>query len=165
MASRCTCISTIIRNLSFIPGNDLEMCANPTLLKIFSRLLIFKHTHPYISFGAASSSNCGDTVAATKASHDSDDGDGGASESESDMSDSDEGSYLQSDRDVARRLHIKYNLFYSKASNKVGATSDSISSIDPECIFLLRENTLVSIANISGCLNLSQLGMFSSSLI
>lgn len=40
---RCTCLSTIIRNLSFIPGNDVEMSRHAGLLLVLGRLLLLKH--------------------------------------------------------------------------------------------------------------------------
>lgn len=40
---RCTCLSTIIRNLSFIPGNDVEMSKHAGLLLVLGRLLLLKH--------------------------------------------------------------------------------------------------------------------------
>lgn len=42
-SKRCTCISTIIRNLSFIPGNDVEMSKHAGLLLVLGRLLLLKH--------------------------------------------------------------------------------------------------------------------------
>lgn len=40
---RCTSLSTIIRNLSFIPGNDVEMSKHAGLLLVLGRLLLLKH--------------------------------------------------------------------------------------------------------------------------
>jgi hypothetical protein len=45
LMNRIVCISTILRNLSFVPGNDLEMCKNTLLLKLLGRLIVLKHTH------------------------------------------------------------------------------------------------------------------------
>lgn len=42
-SKRCTCISTIVRNLSFIPGNDVEMSKHAGLLLVLGRLLLLKH--------------------------------------------------------------------------------------------------------------------------
>lgn len=42
-SKRCTCLSTIIRNLSFIPGNDVEMSRHAGLLLVLGRLLLLKH--------------------------------------------------------------------------------------------------------------------------
>lgn len=95
-------------------------------MKIFSRLLILKHTHPYMS---------------------------DATDDQDSDSDSDDAAYLSSERDCARRLHLKYNLFYSTR----GGDKWDKSSMDPECVSVLRENTMVSLANIAGALDLSQL--------
>ena len=39
----CNCVSNIIRNLSFVPGNDVEMAKNPSLLLILAKLLLLHH--------------------------------------------------------------------------------------------------------------------------
>jgi AT-rich interactive domain-containing protein 1 len=41
--STCNCVSNIIRNLSFVPGNDVEMAKNPALLLILAKLLLLYH--------------------------------------------------------------------------------------------------------------------------
>ncbi|KAM8833554.1 AT-rich interactive domain-containing protein 1B isoform 1-T1 [Synchiropus picturatus] len=46
MAKRCLCISNIVRGLSFIPGNDLEMSHHPALVLLLGRLLLLHHLHP-----------------------------------------------------------------------------------------------------------------------
>ncbi|XP_063955013.1 AT-rich interactive domain-containing protein 1A-like [Lytechinus pictus] len=43
---RCVCVSNIIRSLSFIPGNDLEMAKHPGLITVLSRILLLHHSHP-----------------------------------------------------------------------------------------------------------------------
>jgi len=40
------CISTIFRNLSFVPGNDYDMSRKTSFLAICGRLLLLKHWHP-----------------------------------------------------------------------------------------------------------------------
>lgn len=46
LARRCICVSNIIRSLSFIPGNDLEMSKHPGLLLLLGRLVLLHHRHP-----------------------------------------------------------------------------------------------------------------------
>ncbi|XP_057211198.1 AT-rich interactive domain-containing protein 1A isoform X1 [Triplophysa rosa] len=46
LARRCICVSNIVRSLSFIPGNDLEMSKHPGLLLILGRLVLLHHRHP-----------------------------------------------------------------------------------------------------------------------
>uniref|UniRef100_A0A8C2GRQ6 AT rich interactive domain 1Ab (SWI-like) n=1 Tax=Cyprinus carpio TaxID=7962 RepID=A0A8C2GRQ6_CYPCA len=46
LARRCICVSNIIRSLSFIPGNDLEMSKHPGLLLLLGRLVLLHHWHP-----------------------------------------------------------------------------------------------------------------------
>lgn len=46
LARRCICLSTIIRNLSFVPGNEAEMARSSVLLMVLGRLLLLHHEHP-----------------------------------------------------------------------------------------------------------------------
>jgi AT-rich interactive domain-containing protein 1 len=46
LARRCVCISNILRNLSFIPGNDREMSRHHGLLSLAGQLLLLHHRHP-----------------------------------------------------------------------------------------------------------------------
>jgi len=43
---RAVCLSTIFRNLSFVPGNEYELSQNGPFLAICGRLLLLKHWHP-----------------------------------------------------------------------------------------------------------------------
>jgi len=44
-SSRCLALSNVIRGLSFIPGNDLELARHPGVVATLSRLLLFHHQH------------------------------------------------------------------------------------------------------------------------
>jgi len=44
-SSRCLALSNVIRGLSFIPGNDLELARHPGVVATLSRLLLFRHQH------------------------------------------------------------------------------------------------------------------------
>lgn len=46
LARRCVCLSTILRNLSFVPGNEAEMARSVVLLGLLGRLLLLHHDHP-----------------------------------------------------------------------------------------------------------------------
>ncbi|XP_014219611.1 trithorax group protein osa-like [Copidosoma floridanum] len=46
LARRCVCLSTILRNLTFIPGNELEFTRNITFLSLLGKLLLLHHEHP-----------------------------------------------------------------------------------------------------------------------
>lgn len=156
LINRCICLSTIIRNLSFVPGNDVELCKYPVLLKILARLLVLKHTHKINLINKNKTDN-------------TDDGD--------EIDDS----YLDDEFECINKLR-KENLFYKIDDNlkSVVSSSDSEDSDKDEdadddveasedddeqdknewwwdCVHLLRENTLVTIANISGALNLNKL--------
>lgn len=45
LQARCLCVSNILRSLSFIPGNDIEMCRCLGLLRVLGRLLLLHHNH------------------------------------------------------------------------------------------------------------------------
>ncbi|XP_037549514.1 AT-rich interactive domain-containing protein 1A [Nematolebias whitei] len=46
LARRCICVSNIVRSLSFVPGNDLEMSKHPGLLLLLGHLVLLHHRHP-----------------------------------------------------------------------------------------------------------------------
>ncbi|KAK2588796.1 hypothetical protein KPH14_001671 [Odynerus spinipes] len=46
LARRCVCLSTILRNLTFIPGNESEFAKNVTFLSLLGKLLLLYHEHP-----------------------------------------------------------------------------------------------------------------------
>ncbi|XP_046669924.1 trithorax group protein osa isoform X4 [Homalodisca vitripennis] len=46
LARRCICISTILRNLTFVPGNEAEFAKNVTFLNLLGKLLLLHHEHP-----------------------------------------------------------------------------------------------------------------------
>uniref|UniRef100_A0A3P8UA35 AT-rich interaction domain 1B n=1 Tax=Cynoglossus semilaevis TaxID=244447 RepID=A0A3P8UA35_CYNSE len=46
LSKRCLCVSNIVRSLSFIPGNDLDMSRHPALVLLLGRLLLLDHQHP-----------------------------------------------------------------------------------------------------------------------
>lgn len=46
IARRCICLSTILRNLTFIPGNELEFSKNSAYLALMGKLLLVHHEHP-----------------------------------------------------------------------------------------------------------------------
>lgn len=46
LAKRCICISTILRNLTFVPGNEAEYSKSSTFLSLVGKLLLLHHEHP-----------------------------------------------------------------------------------------------------------------------
>ncbi|XP_058796614.1 trithorax group protein osa-like isoform X2 [Phymastichus coffea] len=46
LAQQCVCLSTILRNLTFIPGNELEFARNSMFLSLLGKLLLLHHEHP-----------------------------------------------------------------------------------------------------------------------
>ncbi len=122
LINRCICLSTIFRNLSFVPGNDVELCKNNSLLKILAKLLVFKHTHKIVFLNEDDNTEY--------------DSDGNVE-------------FLDEEFECIKELKVK-NLFYDNHAHE-GDQSWL------ECVNLLRENTLVTIANIAGQLRLNYL--------
>jgi hypothetical protein len=48
LVQRCIALSTIFRNLSFVPGNEQELCKFKLFLRLLARLLVFKHNHKIV---------------------------------------------------------------------------------------------------------------------
>ena len=46
IGKRAVCVSTILRNLSFVPGNEYELSKNPMLMAMLGKLLLLHHWHP-----------------------------------------------------------------------------------------------------------------------
>ena len=46
VGKRAVCISTILRNLSFVPGNEFELSKSPAFLAIIGRLLLLHYWYP-----------------------------------------------------------------------------------------------------------------------
>jgi len=46
VARRCVCLSNILRNLTFVPGNEIEFAKNPTFLGLLGKLMLVHHEHP-----------------------------------------------------------------------------------------------------------------------
>lgn len=104
LTRRCLCLSTLIRNLSFVPGNDADMSKHSGLLLVLSRLLLLHHSH------------------------------------------------LSKKRNFERS--IEDELF---AANEEKEKNEKITEKEWwwDALHSIRENTLVTIANISGQLDLS----------
>lgn len=98
LAKRCLCVSNIVRSLSFVPGNDLDMSRHPALVLLLGKLLLLHHRHPERSRSPPS---------------------------------------FQRDEQQERGL------------------SSSRGEWWWECLSVLRENAMVTLANISGQLDLS----------
>ncbi|XP_041809588.1 AT-rich interactive domain-containing protein 1B-like isoform X5 [Chelmon rostratus] len=98
LAKRCLCVSNIVRSLSFIPGNDLDMSRHPALVLLLGRLLLLHHQHPERNRSPPS---------------------------------------------------------YQRDEKQERGLSSSKEEWWWECLSLLRENAMVTLANISGQLDLS----------
>ncbi|XP_068577576.1 AT-rich interactive domain-containing protein 1B isoform X1 [Cebidichthys violaceus] len=98
LAKRCLCVSNVVRSLSFIPGNDLDMSRHPALVLLLGRLLLLHHQHPERNRSPPG---------------------------------------------------------YQRDEQKEQGLSSSKEEWWWECLSLLRENAMVTLANISGQLDLS----------
>ncbi|MEQ2202649.1 hypothetical protein XENOCAPTIV_010847, partial [Xenoophorus captivus] len=98
LSKGCLCVSNIVRSLSFIPGNDMEMSHHPALVLLLGRLLLLHHTHPERNRSAPS---------------------------------------------------------YQRDEQQERGLSSSKEEWWWECLNLLRENAMVTLANIAGHLDLS----------
>ncbi|XP_022606792.1 AT-rich interactive domain-containing protein 1B-like [Seriola dumerili] len=98
LSKRCLCVSNIVRSLSFIPGNDLDMSRHPALVLLLGRLLLLHHQHPERNRSPPS---------------------------------------------------------YQRDEQQEQGLSSSKEEWWWECLSLLRENAMVTLANISGQLDLS----------
>lgn len=52
IARRCISLSTILRNLTFVPGNETEFSKNTLFLSIIGKLLLVHHEHPLRTYKA-----------------------------------------------------------------------------------------------------------------
>jgi hypothetical protein len=129
LINRCVCLSTIFRNLSFVPGNDVELCKYTLLLKMLARLLILKHSHSICV----------------------------PSRSEHDANEPSDVEYLVDEEfECIKELSGKSLLYKVKSEASRGA-SGSAEEWWWECVSALRENTLVTVANLAGAINLNGL--------
>lgn len=149
LINRCISISTIFRNLSFVPGNDIELCKNNLFLKILARLLIFKHKHKIV----INKNKNSDIKCHSNNNFESMDYQDHHQEEEQEQDDVDNEFYDQ-ELNCIKEL-MKKNLFYENNSNN--NNSNSNGEWWSECVQLLRENTLVTIANLSASINLNNL--------
>ena len=155
LMNRVICLSTIFRNLSFVPGNDVELCKNPLLLKILGRLITFKHTHNIkISSNKKSSISSQQQHLVQLQQQNSeninlDEIDNNDNEQLLSINDD---YYLDEEFECIKQMQNK-NLLY-----KINQSTKNLPAGDEwwwDCVQILRENTLVTIANISGTLNLN----------
>lgn len=142
--NRCAALSICLRNLSFVPGNDNILAKNAALLKILSRLILLKHEHK-LDTRSSRPSNPDDSEQETSDLDDTD------SEEDEFFS---PGCFLNKETSCVKHLNRK-NIVYGTNSEE----SEESLTEDPEwwweCVHLLRENTLVTLANIATAINLN----------
>uniref|UniRef100_A0A8C4N410 SWI/SNF-like complex subunit BAF250 C-terminal domain-containing protein n=1 Tax=Eptatretus burgeri TaxID=7764 RepID=A0A8C4N410_EPTBU len=155
---RCLCVSNILRSLSFVPGNDGEMAHHPGLLLLLGRLLLLRHRHPVRQwFGYPLDSHV--------LQHD------GASPLSLNPRSNGETKAPLTSQMIGEERVVKTELVLSEVSEDSSlVTESSVQELgvedceDPNCweawqfdlAEILRENALVTLANIAGRLDLSQ---------
>jgi len=150
LLNRCVCISTIIRNLSFVPGNDAEICKNELLMKILARLLVLKHTHKIIV-----KQNEKNTLDLNDAHH--------VDQHDTSMNNSDYSIDENLDDDVEfdciRKVANKKLFFQINGKYEMSVPHNESRTTETEwwwdCVHALRENALVTVANIASSINLN----------
>lgn len=117
--SRCLTVSNLLRNLTFVPGNEVEMGKHSGLMLILSRLILLNHSHEIKPKRKSKS----------KLSSEKED---------------DEDSSL-----------FNENKSKSESSKESGTVPDIEQEWWSDALHIIRENTLVTLANLSGHLDLS----------
>lgn len=161
LMNRCTSISTVLRNLSFVPGNDLELCKNNLLLKIFARIIVLKHEHKLVLFEknqteCENNKNLENFFNYLNTEN----------KMEQDKIEEEE-EYLDDELDCIKELKNKNFIYKQIQKSTTNQTTTSTKTTETknentkewwwECVHILRENTLVCLANIAGALNLNNL--------
>uniref|UniRef100_UPI00358F39A5 AT-rich interactive domain-containing protein 1B-like isoform X2 n=1 Tax=Myxine glutinosa TaxID=7769 RepID=UPI00358F39A5 len=155
---RCLCVSNILRSLSFVPGNDGEMAHHPGLLLLLGRLLLLRHRHPVHQwFGYPSASPV--------PQHD------GAKPLSLNPRSNEETKAPLTSQMIGEEKVVKTELVFSEVREGLSLLTESSiqepgieEDEDPNCweawqfdlAEILRENALVTLANIAGRLDLSQ---------
>ncbi|CAF0821182.1 unnamed protein product [Didymodactylos carnosus] len=157
ICSRCICVSSIIRNLSFISGNDLEYCKSKTLIHLLARLLLLRHgngsrttctSQLSVPHSSSTASSCFAILTVTQSDNCQTNG--------------------------RRRRHSLSSITKLKQSsstdNVEGDDEEKFTDISDdhlserwktsnfywlECVQNIRENTLVTLANLAGVIELN----------
>lgn len=132
---RAVCISTIFRNLSFVPGNEFEFSRNPAFLTILGRLILLHHWYPPRAPTTCNYGGGGDLV--------------------------DEDPISSTNSNVSGNPSASVTAPQSKpqpsssASRNEDDDGNSSSEWWWDYMHVIRENVMVILANISGSLDLS----------
>lgn len=134
IARRAVCLSTLIRNLSFVPGNETELSKHTGLLLILGRLILLHHRHPQKKQKPKRTSLKQLEESLAKEALDAE--------------------LFNTTPFVSSTLEADK----SKTDATLSTTSDCQPDSDEwwwEALHYIRENTLVTLANIAGQLDLS----------
>lgn len=135
LESRCKCISNILRSLTFVPGNDVEFCQHPGVLIILGKLLMMHHYHLLHKRKGMATATTGTTTTTTAATTRSATTATASSNSSTNASEEDSGFDIRKVADHNFPPAKDYWWWH--------------------CLDVLREDTFVILANISGQLDLS----------
>ena len=140
LGRRCLSIFNILRNLTFVPGNDSELGKNPSFLSLLGKLILLHHDHPL------KGKPCSKKINLIEDDHNlvssSSDNDESAGDSHDDGED-------------------EFQAAAAAAASIADIEPESCSSLNPDdewwwdYLHHIREHVLVIIANISGQMDLS----------
>lgn len=136
MESRCKCVSNILRGLTFVPGNDVEFCQHPGILIILGKLLMLHHHHLLHSTSSKAKRRGAGTTSSSPSSAQAQVDDGTLNSAADAASGPAGGGFDVRKVEDQQFPPAKENWWWN-------------------CLDVLREDTLVILANISGQLDLS----------
>lgn len=150
LARRCLSIFNILRNLTFVPGNEMEFGKSIPFLGLLGKLILIHHDHPLKGKPTSKKFKLeGD---------DSGDAEAGSSEAAADAEKGDKEE--KEEKKTEEEEQEEPDLFSGGSAGDIDG--DSCTSLSGECewwweyVHHLREHVLVMIANISGQMDLSQ---------
>ncbi|KAJ6215900.1 hypothetical protein RDWZM_010400 [Blomia tropicalis] len=159
--SRALTVSNLIRNLTFVPGNEIEMAKHPGLLLILSRLILLHHNHAIkrksksCRFKIKRNSQTGEISLFNQSDDDDDEGKNGNDDGNDSNNDDDDGD----GNNNCDRTKTNGNIELGIDEEEIDDENDPMTEKEWwwEALHMLRENTLVTLANISGQMLLAPL--------
>ncbi|XP_064186653.1 AT-rich interactive domain-containing protein 1B-like isoform X2 [Anguilla rostrata] len=171
LSRRCVCVSNILRGLSFVPGNDVQMSQHAGLVLILGRLVLLHHQHPERSRAPRAYAQDRDRAGGRKHEQDHDRACEHGHEHTHKQDQNDEHNHEHEHNRKEDEDHNEEHTGKHEQQRDHNHKHDSVPNHDRDrerslacskdewwwdCLSTLRENTMVTLANISGQLDLSQ---------
>ncbi|KAJ8288743.1 hypothetical protein COCON_G00014020 [Conger conger] len=169
LSRRCVCIANILRGLSFVPGNDVQMSQHAGLVLILGRLILLHHQHPERRRAPYSYGKDHGHTQDHKHEQDRDRACDNSYErihkhDWNHKQDHDQEHDCKHDQDQEHAQKHEHDCDHNRKHDHVPDHDHdrdrSLACSKDEwwwdCLSMLRENTMVTLANISGQLDLSQ---------